>query len=294
MNPKALAALLAGTAVVAGPAAATATMAYVTSPRSLSAKAQVMVEEFANVRLRDEGLSSGTRRRILRPLKVLFATAVQRGHIKSNPAASLRITGKDVPKPEGYRKYLEREEVQRIIAGTPEGWKRTFIRTAALTGLRRCELFGLQWDDIDFDAGVLHVRRSVRKGKVDDTKTESSAREFPLGRSLAADLRKHKMASKFSKGTDFVFPTSTGRAQHDGNPYRWFKPIVVSAGVPWAGFHHFRHTAGNLWMEDGDIIIQQVSSLLGHSSIEVTQKIYAHALKSSRPTGAALEDAVAL
>jgi len=173
----------------------------------------VMVEEFANVRLRDEGLSSGTRRRILRPLKVLFATAVQRGHIKSNPAASLRITGKDVPKPEGYRKYLEREEVQRIIAGTPEGWKRTFIRTAALTGLRRCELFGLQWDDIDFDAGVLHVRRSVRKGKVDDTKTESSAREFPLGRSLAADLRKHKMASKFSKGTDFVFPTSTGRAR---------------------------------------------------------------------------------
>jgi integrase len=255
-----------------------------------------MVNDFLNDHLVAEGLAAATRRRIAAPLKALFSSAVVNGDLRDSPAKEVRIIGDARVGGRSARKYLERDEVARVVAATPEGWKRTFVTTLALTGIRKSEALGLTWGAVMLDkkGGTISIYQRVRYGRVGDVKTENAAREVPFGATLAKLLREHRMASPFSTDADYVFPTETGRAQGEGNVYRWYKPVAAAAGVEWSAFHHLRHAAGNLWIEEGGISVQQVSDLLGHHSISFTMKVYGHALAANRPTGDALAEAIGL
>jgi integrase len=110
---------------------------------------------------------------------------------------------------------LSQGELARLLRSCPKRY-RPLLATAALTGLRLSELLALSWHDVDLAAAVVHVRhqlarrrRSVRPHRV-PPKTPASQREIPLLPQLAAVLRAHKRASRFTACSDYVFATGRG------------------------------------------------------------------------------------
>jgi integrase len=96
------------------------------------------------------------------------------------------------------------EEITAILEKLPDPL-RTAVELDAFTGLRRGELIGLQWQDLDFENLVLHMRRSVVQMVNGSTKTEASAKDVPLDSGLANELIRLRQASPYQDETDWVF-----------------------------------------------------------------------------------------
>ncbi len=245
--------------------------------------------------LRAEGLKSGTRRRILAPLKACLAQAVEDGDLRTNPTAGVRLVVADQSNGEAEPvKTLTQDELNRLVKHVGDGWHGLMVRLMAQTGIRIGEALGLRWQDVDTLTGRIHIRQRVRAASVNAPKSENGKREVPLSEALGRDLTAHWMESPFSKPEDLVFPTATGKPQHATNLYRWFTPAAERAGVPWAGFHTLRHTAASRWLMSGKVTIAQVSRLLGHHDPGFTLRTYIHVTPADLPSGDALADAIGL
>jgi integrase len=119
--------------------------------------------------------------------------------------------------------------------------------------MRLSEVLGLSWADVDFAAGVIHVRQQLARGRRGvpphriPPKTRASVREIPLLPQLAALLRQQKKGSRFTSGSDYVFATSRGTAfLHHNVSKRVLRRAAVNAGLDRTGrrlrFHDLRHT----------------------------------------------------
>ena len=107
-------------------------------------------------------------------------------------------------------RILERDEIARLLAAAPERY-RALLATAIFTGLRLGELLGLTWGDVDFDAGLVRVRKQLgRDGVLVPPKTDQAVRDVVLMPALGRMLREHKLASPCSRPSDFVFVTLRG------------------------------------------------------------------------------------
>jgi integrase len=147
-----------------------------------------------------------------------------------------------------------------------------------LLTIRLGELLGLQWQDVELDEAVLHVRRQwTRTHELAEPKTRSGLRRVPLSPDMVAELRRHKLASEFSQETDFVFASHTGGAlRHRNVQRRAFERARDLAGLPSTlTFHDLRHAFASLAAHSG-VPIHTVSAVLGHRDISVTQKVYLH------------------
>src|SRR5205823_3111209 len=113
------------------------------------------------------------------------------------------------------QRVLTQTELGRLFAACPRRY-RPLLLTGAFTGMRLSEVLALSWSDIDFVAGVIHVRRQLARGRCGvpphriPPKTRASVREIPLLPQLAAVLRHHKRGSPFTRGSDYVFATGNG------------------------------------------------------------------------------------
>lgn len=242
--------------------------------------------------LAEEGLAPATVRRVLAPVKAMFATAVEEGLLRANPTAGLRIAGPGGPPPgEEDVKVLTRDELERFVVEVPNGWPRLLVKVLAQTGLRLGEGLGLRWADLDTGERRLRVRQRVRGGEVGAPKSRRGSREVPLAPALARELATHRLASSWASADDLVFPSAIGKPQHASNLYRWFKPAAERAGVPWAGFHTLRHTAASRWLLSG-VSIAQVARLLGHHDPGFTLRTYISVMPADLPDGEALARAV--
>ncbi len=195
---------------------------------------------------------------------------------------------------------LERHEMQPL---TPEqalhllqvvrGRRLEALLTVALTtGMRRGELLGLHWKDIDFTEGCIYVRRSVRNvGKLgmiaSEPKTKSSRRKIKVPPFVVEVLRKHqeqlpamreRAGSKW-KEQDVVFSNKFGGYMYTSVLSNNFKRLLERAGLPNIRFHDLRHTTASLLakLKVHPKIVQEV---LGHSNISMTLDIYSHMFPS--------------
>jgi integrase len=148
-------------------------------------------------------------------------------------------------------------------------------------GLRRGEVLGVRWSDIDLRQGVLHVRQQVQRIGGDlqalPLKTKSGRRDLPLVPLLTRSLS----AKPATDPDDFVFATSTGRPIEPRNFVRSFHRIREQHGLRRIRVHDVRHTAATMLKRLG-IPARDAQLILGHSTVQITQEIYQHDDMDSR------------
>ncbi|MGW6446868.1 tyrosine-type recombinase/integrase [Lentzea sp. NPDC055074] len=163
------------------------------------------------------------------------------------------------------------------------------------TGLRKGEVLGLAWSDVDLETGAFKVRRTVQRvrGKLlfGKTKTKKSTRSLYLGRVCLAALRKHREETAKRQGTklnpapgqpsDLIFVTATGRVIEPRNVNTMLRRLLKGAELDPARVHDLRHTAATLLLMDG-ATIREVMEQLGHASISTTANIYGHVLDEAK------------
>jgi integrase len=216
-----------------------------------------------------------TIRGTLTPLSLIFDYAVRRGLASSNPVKKLECR----ERPQVSRaemRILDRDDIAKLLkaADVRHG---PLLMTAIYTGLRIGELLGLTWEDVDFDAGFIRVRKQLgRDGTRVEPKTEKAKRDVVLTRQLADALREQKLRSGFSLPGDFVFASVTGSPMNAKNvARRGLEKALKRAGLPHMRFHDCRHTAASLLISTyPDVVF--VSRQLGHANPAITLSVYAH------------------
>jgi integrase len=181
---------------------------------------------------------------------------------------------------------------------------------AATVGLRRGEVLGLRWRDLDLDSATPSLTVAGQLQVIDGLahhvapKTAKSARTIPLALNLAAMLRAHK-ASQAKRRLELgpLWRNTLGLVftRNDGTPHKGdtvrlaFKATLGRAGLPDVRFHDLRHSAASLMLERNGGDLKAVSVTLGHSTITLTANTYAHAgAKVIGRTVALLDDLVPL
>jgi integrase len=163
------------------------------------------------------------------------------------------------------------------------------------SGLRLGEALGLEWRDVDLDAGALVVRQAIAEVNgaciVGEPKTRSSRRHVALGKTAIAALRSHQKRSGRTVG--FVFVDSAGGHPRRSNlRSRHFAPICERAGISGLTIHGLRHSMTSIALAKS-IPVRAVSDALGHATTRMTQDRYGHAMPGfGRQVADALDSAL--
>jgi integrase len=143
-------------------------------------------------------------------------------------------------------------------------------------GLRRGELLGLKWSDLQ--GNTLQVRRTMseaRVGRIEEETKSGKGRRIELSEKALESLRSHRDQQVDS---EYIFPSTTGTPTNSSNlMYRSFKPVLKRAGLPQIRFHDLRHTCATIRFMKGQHP-KRVQELLGHASIAMTMDIYSHVI----------------
>jgi len=236
----------------------------------------------------DEGLSTGTVKCFHAILHGALEQAVRWNLVGRN--VSDLVTSPTLKRHE--MQTLTPEQAQRLLEAARGRRLEALLTVALTTGMRRGELLGLHWQDIDFTEGCIHVRRSVRRlGKIglvaSEPKTQSSKRKIMVPPFVIDVLKQHQErlpAMREHAGTrwkeqDVVFSNKYGGYMDVAVLSHNFKRLLQRAGLPNIRFHDLRHTTASLLakLKVHPKIVQEV---LGHSNISMTLDIYSHMFPS--------------
>ncbi len=227
----------------------------------------------------------------------IFTHAYEEDILQANPALRLgRFIQKD-----DRRKHLNpwtKEQVTAFLATArvqaPDYY--ALFLCACRTGMRMGELLGLAWEDIDFQANRIEIRRSYSHGHFSSPKSHKS-RPVDMSDQLGRDLLAHRgsLVQKFGGtvpvvdlGAGFkpdqirlVFPNREGGPLDGDNVRRRaFYRTLKNAGVPRIRFHDLRHTFASLLLQQGESL-HYVKEQMGHASIQTTVDVYGHIVPGS-------------
>lgn len=210
-------------------------------------------------------------------MSVVFNHGIRHEICDRNPIQMVRQSAKRKAAPG----ILSASEVQRLIAvlGVRE---RTLVLLAFGTGLRMSELFGLKWNDVDFQRNEISVTRSIVFQVVGPCKTEASQKPVPLDARLAEALKLWRHHTKYSRAEDWVFasPAARGRKPYWGQCLMRtiIRPAAAKIGITERiGWHTFRHTYSSL-LRANKTDIKVTQELLRHASSRVTLDTYTQAV----------------
>lgn len=191
---------------------------------------------------------------------------------------------------------LTAEQVGKLLATAASDRLAALYVVAVTTGMRMGELFGLQWSDVDLEAGAIYIRHALQElnGKLTlgEPKTAKSKRRVELPKLAVDALNEHSMrlfaAGRIASG--YVFTNTEGNPLRRSHFHRQdFKPLLKLAGLPNIRFHDLRHTAATLLLLEG-VNAKIVSERLGHSQIGITLDTYSHVLPTMQKDAAARLD----
>jgi integrase len=220
-------------------------------------------------------------------LSAVFRHAISEGYMPKNtvnPVREAKIS-RHARKPiETFAYTIAEVEAMLAVLGEPA---HTIVTTAALTGLRKSELCGLQWQD--FHGDTLQVQRAVWNGRIDETKTAASNATIPLMPQVADALNEHrKRLGILAQPTSPIFQADNGAPLNlDNLAYRVIVPALKGAGVEWHGWHAFRRGLATNLNALG-IADKTTSTILRHSDVATTQKAYIKPVDETQRSGLSL------
>ena len=229
-----------------------------------------------------KGLSPKTVRNIHQILSSALKLAQEQRIILTNPAEGCAL-----PKVEHREmKTLPVEQLQSFLREAKDSGVFELYYLELATGLRRGELLGLKWEDIDLEHGDLRVRRQIARinGKVVEAplKTKNAYRTLPLAEDTISILNEQK---KKVGSSPWVFPSATGGPISPDSVLHMLHRVLKRAGLPQVRFHDLRHTFATLALQNG-VDIKTVSGMLGHFSAGFTLDTYAHVTTSAQKAAA--------
>ena len=219
-----------------------------------------------------KGLSPKTVRNIHQVISSAMDFARAQKLIAVNPA-----DGCALPKLEHREmKTLPVEQLASFLREAKESGVFEMYYIELATGLRRGELLGLKWEDLDLEQGTLRVQRQVSRinGEVVEAplKTKNSYRTISLGADAVGILKEQR---KKCGSSEYVFPSPTGGPISPDSVIQMLHRVLKRAGLPKVRFHDLRHTFATVALQNG-VDIKTVSGMLGHYSAGFTLDTYAH------------------
>lgn len=234
-------------------------------------------------------LSSSTIQKHHNLLNAIFKLAIKNDVIAKNPMDKMdtitvshkrgsTYTDEEVQQ---FLELLDQEEYKQMVL---------MLKLAITTEMRRGELLGLQFEDINSADNTIRIRHSMSYTKENGyelrkPKTDNSIRTISVSRSIINELNKHKMikstdrleANELWEGGKnfFVFSSEFGKPLFPSVPSRYFRRFLKRTGFKKIRFHDLRHTHVNYLMNRG-ATLNDVSKRLGHSSISITVDVYGH------------------
>jgi integrase len=238
------------------------------------------VEEWAAT-MTAAGKSPATVRKAMDVLGMALDVAVRDKRLRTNPvreAARPRLARPDVS-------HYSSKEVAALLDNAT-GRLSPALTLAVFTGLRRGEMLGLRWRDVDLAGGHFAVTGTLGRvgGKLTRTepKTNAGVRVVPLveeARQALLDAKTtqdaDRAASPHWHDSGYVFTTASGEPVDPDNLARWFTKVRTDAGVTHGSWHTLRHSAASTLLRSGVPMIV-VSRLLGHAKIQITLDLYGH------------------
>lgn len=215
-------------------------------------------------------------------LSAALAHGVREDLIGRNVASAVRL-----PTPRSDFQPFTAGEARKYLLSAAYHRHGALFELALRVGLRRGELLGLQWTDIDLDAGHLYVKRTMARTKGGPTflptKTYRSARRIVLPRECVGSLRRYRKRQDWDRTeagdrwreTGLVFVNATGGPLDPAAVHRNHEVICDIADVRYIRFHDLRHTCATLLLEQG-VELVTIKELLGHAQIHTTADVYSH------------------
>ena len=252
--------------------------------RDLTAIKSVDIERFLND-LRADGLSTSTLKHYQNVLRILFKYAEAHDLIEKDPMRKVKPIKAEAKQVD----FLNPEQAKVFLAAlddAPLRW-RCMMTILILEGLRRGEVVGLQWSDIDFEKCTISVNRSVgyvpgQGVTVGTPKSKNSIRTLPLSTPALLLLREWKQAQAEECGAVllphayiFALETDVFQPMFPTAPTRWLSRFVKAHNLPDVSPHDLRHTCGSLMLASGEASIKDTQDFLGHEDAKTTLKFYA-------------------
>ena len=248
-----------------------------------------------------EGYAHASAVKLYNILNGIFDMAFMDDSIPINPMLKVKrpVQGKTEQAIDESEKALTVEQLNSLLEymeHEPLKW-RVFVALAADTGMRRGELCGLYWSDIDKQSSAVTVKRNLQyspeKGIYETSPKNGKARKVDIGQEtldLLNQLKKEQASTCLSK---YVF-TQNGSPDpmNPQSPTRYFSKLGDRCGIPHFHPHLLRHTSASVAITNGADVVS-VSQRLGHSDTAVTLRMYAHANEESiRRAGQVVRDAL--
>jgi integrase len=243
----------------------------------------------------EKGLSASTRRTIYAVISHVFAAAVSDGLIANNP-----VQGK-VKRPKNERnavRFISDDEVTRLFDELRSSRLFEYFRLLALTGMRRGEGLGLDWNSIDFNRKEIRIDWTLSiTGERTRPKSERSRRVLDMTNETEALLKTQKIrqeedAAKAGSNwsgnpMNLIFTSQLGQPLAGRNVLRAIQQASIRAGIDTrdskekVGAHTLRHVVATRLL-DGGVPMHTVSRILGHDSIDTTVNTYGHIVEAGR------------
>ena len=221
--------------------------------------------------LKYQTLSANSLRRHHAVIHGALQDAFLKNLIKVNPADRIKL-----PKIEKYEgKAYSQKQVQQLLDSIEGEAIKPAIILALFYGLRRSEVCGLRWEDIDFDQNEMHIRNTVVRMKTtiehEKTKSNASKRTLPLVPATVPYLK-----SLRSGNSHHVCIWDDGRPLNIDYISKRFKKILKKNNLPEIRFHDLRHTAASWLVNNKNVDLTTVKAILGHEKLSTTMDIYTH------------------
>ena len=246
------------------------------------------------------GLSQKTQKHYVTFISDVLSYARTCGLITDNPCTKVK-TVKTGEKEKEIYSLEELKTLLNLINEKADLQHRVMFNLLAYCGMRRGELMGLEFKDIDFENNTLEIVRTSNYQNGDTgiytstPKTKSSIRELYLQPDLVKLIKEwqqeqQKTAEKCGDlwaYSDRLFINWCGEPMRPYYPYKWLKDFCEKEHVPFKGLHSFRHTVATQSIVNG-ADVSTVSAILGHSTVSTTLNIYTHAVRKAKAKAANL------